>query len=68
MTIPPAIRTLLACPACHGPLSDVESGAVAGEIPPSAVVIIALDCPACGLRYPVRDGIPVLLADQAEPR
>lgn len=53
MTIPSAIRDLLACPGCHGQLTDSEHGR-------------ALDCPACGLRFEVRDGIPVMLLDQAE--
>lgn len=53
MTIPASIRELLACPRCHGPLKDAPTGA-------------ALDCVACGLRFAVRDGIPVMLLDQAE--
>jgi uncharacterized protein len=53
MTIPGAIRELLACPRCHGSLTDHRDGR-------------ALDCTACALRFPVRDGIPVMLLDQAE--
>lgn len=55
MTIPSVLREVLACPRCHGPLVDADQGR-------------ALDCVACDVRYPVRDGIPVLLRDQAEPR
>jgi uncharacterized protein len=44
---------LLACPRCHGPLTNHRDGH-------------ALDCTACSLRFPVRDGIPVMLLDQAE--
>ena len=43
---------LLRCPRCKGLLlyeKDPES----------------LVCPACALRYPVRDDIPVLLVDEA---
>jgi len=25
-------------------------------------------CTACGRRYPIRDGIPVMLIEEAEPR
>lgn len=42
---------ILACPACRAELRDE------GE---------RLVCTACGLRYPVRDGIPILLVDEAE--
>ena len=42
---------ILACPACHGPLTEAEQQLV---------------CPACRLKFPVRDGIPVLLLDAAE--
>ena len=57
MTIPDAIRAILACPRCHGSLTDVGAPAVTG-----------LACVPCGLTFPVRDGIPVLLLDQATPR
>lgn len=53
MTVPSSIRELLACPRCHGPLLDAQGGE-------------RLVCPACALRFPVRDGIPVMLLDQAE--
>lgn len=52
MTIPPDLRALLACPQCHGELNDGDA---------------VLDCPACGLRFPVQDDIPVLLLDAAVP-
>ncbi|WP_304605023.1 Trm112 family protein [Actinotalea lenta] len=42
-------RDLLRCPACHGEL--------AGSGP--------LTCTVCRRSYPVRDGIPVLLVDEA---
>ncbi|MFN2464900.1 MAG: Trm112 family protein [Candidatus Dormibacteria bacterium] len=42
--------TMLVCPACHGDLAPAEA---------------ALTCPRCALRYPVEDGIPVLLASRA---
>ncbi|HLI28663.1 MAG TPA: Trm112 family protein [Chloroflexota bacterium] len=43
---------ILACPACGAPLD--QQGAW-------------LCCRGCGRRYPIRDGIPVLLLDEAEP-
>jgi len=45
---------LLRCPRCKGELRY--------ETEPESLV-----CPACAVRYPVRDGIPVLLLDEAEP-
>lgn len=53
MTVPSSIRELLACPKCHGMLTDEKGGA-------------RLVCPACSLAFPVREGIPVMLLDQAE--
>ena len=55
--MPPLSEELLAiivCPDCHGELRQVES-AGAEE----------LVCGSCGLAYPVRDDIPVLLVDEA---
>ena len=44
---------ILVCPKCRGPLHVTET-------PP------ALVCDSCNLRYPIRDGIPILLIDEAE--
>ena len=43
---------ILACPCCRGRL--LQTADVSG-----------LDCPACNLRFPVREGIPVMLAEEA---
>lgn len=45
---------ILACPQCKGDLTltPEENGLV---------------CEACKLKYPVRDGIPVMLVEEAEP-
>ena len=40
----------LVCPVCHGPLQ------LAAE---------TIGCTACGRRYPLVDGLPVLLANRA---
>ncbi len=50
--LPPAIRSLLACPKCHGSLVDGAKGA-------------SLICRSCALSFPIRDGIPVMLLDEA---
>jgi uncharacterized protein YbaR (Trm112 family) len=50
--VPDWARALLRCPACHAELVDAASGA-------------RLACTGCGLVYPVRDGVPVLLVDEA---
>lgn len=54
--IPETIRALLACPRCGGELRDATSGGL-----PTLV------CTACALVYPVEEGIPVLLAERAQP-
>lgn len=61
MTLPPtlgidqALLDIIVCPKCRGPLLPVETDE-GGE----------LACQGeCGLVYPVRDQIPVLLVDEA---
>lgn len=50
--IPAELLDLLACPSCHARLAlDYEASELA--------------CTGCGLAYPVRGGIPILLVDQA---
>lgn len=51
--IPPLLAGILVCPVDHGDLTeDVEAS--------------RLVCETCGNRYPVRDGIPVMLVEEAE--
>ncbi len=58
MRIDPALLEILACPSCHAPLRVDDE---ANEL------VCTGD--ACGLAYPVRDDIPVLLIDEArDPR
>ena len=52
MPIHADLLALLACPVDHAPVTDQETHLV---------------CSACGRRYPVRDGIPVMLVEEAEP-
>ena len=54
MNIDQGLLDIIVCPDCHGDLKAQES-AEAEE----------LVCTACGLAYPVRDDIPVLLVDEA---
>jgi len=54
--VAPELLEIIVCPACHGDLALVEDGP--GPDP-------ELICQDCGLAYPVRDGIPVLLVDEA---
>ncbi len=52
MSIDPELLELLACPACQGEIRQLPSEK-------------GLECVLCGRVYPVRDGIPVMLVDQA---
>ncbi len=54
MKLDAALLDILACPACLSPLRADE---VAEELVCTGA--------SCGLAYPVRDDIPVLLADEA---
>jgi uncharacterized protein YbaR (Trm112 family) len=51
-TMPEWVRPALRCPQCKGPLADAPGQLV---------------CQSCRLAYPVRDGIPSLLAGRAQP-
>ncbi|WP_392390963.1 Trm112 family protein [Nocardioides sp. LHD-245] len=52
----PELLAIIVCPACKGELAVTPAGADDG---------VELVCQGCGLAYPVRDGIPVLLVDEA---
>jgi len=52
--IEPSLLEILACPKCHAPLRADEEA--------STLVCTNSEC---ALIYPVRDGIPVLLIDEA---
>lgn len=53
----PVLLEVLACPAAHhAPLVLGRPGDPAAD---------ALTCTECGRVYPIRDGIPVLLLDEA---
>ena len=50
-SIAPDLLEILACPACKKPVH---------------LDLNYIVCAACGRRYPIRDGIPVMLIDEAE--
>jgi uncharacterized protein YbaR (Trm112 family) len=56
MNLDPALLAILVCPKCHSGLNVNEAEQT-------------LDCQnaggECGLRFPVRDEIPVMLIDEA---
>ncbi|GAA2752607.1 MULTISPECIES: Trm112 family protein [Kitasatospora] len=56
MSLPPFLLEILVCPQCHAPLAE-SAGDEDRELRCTAE--------SCGLVYPVRDGIPVLLVDEA---
>jgi len=45
------LLTILACPACKGKVEQVEEKIV---------------CCECGRKYPIRDGIPIMLVDEVD--
>jgi uncharacterized protein YbaR (Trm112 family) len=50
----PELLKILVCPACKGGLDyDTEKE--------------TLDCSRCRLRYPIDDGVPIMLVEEAKP-
>lgn len=58
MKLDPSFLDFAVCPQCHEPLREsvAESG---------AQELVCTAAEGCGLAYPVRDDIPVLLIDEA---
>ena len=54
MTVSPQLLAVLACPKCKGELEHRPQES-------------SLVCQRCRLRYAVRDGIPIMLIDEATP-
>ena len=52
-TLDPQLMEILRCPACRARFAD------------PADPVQELACTGCGLVYPVRNGVPVLLVDEA---
>ena len=55
MSLKPELLGILVCPKCQGDLEYQEQ--------PEETLI----CHACRLAYPVDDGIPIMLIDEAKP-
>lgn len=53
MSLDPELLEILVCPNDRGEIEYREAEQV-------------IVCTTCGYRYPVRDGIPVMLTDEAE--
>lgn len=51
--IDPVLASILVCPVDHGDLSEDEARS-------------RLVCAVCGRAYPVTDGIPIMLIEEAE--
>lgn len=52
--VSPQLLSLLVCPKCRGELEYREHAS-------------ALVCHACKLSYAIRDGIPIMLIEEAQP-
>ena len=66
-----ALLAILACPACQGDMKLLDtksdnfiSSKPAGLSERSQQYKIV--CAKCGRRYPIKNGVPVLLADESE--
>ena len=51
-TVSGELLEILACPKCKAPVAEVNGNMVCSG-------------PECGLRFPVRDGIPIMLIEEA---
>jgi uncharacterized protein YbaR (Trm112 family) len=54
MPIDARLLEILICPACRGEIDPLEDDR-------------GLECGKCGRIYPIRDGIPVMLIEEASP-
>jgi LSD1 subclass zinc finger protein len=54
LAISPELLALLVCPACKKPVELTADSQ-------------GLRCSACHLVYPIRDGFPVMIKDEAAP-
>jgi uncharacterized protein len=54
MALSEELKQILACPVCHTPVRALGADE-------------ELECVSCGRRYPVRDGFPIMLPEEATP-
>lgn len=54
MAVDQSLIELLICPSCHGEIVYKDRRKL-------------IICTECGLQYPVRDNVPVMLVDEATP-
>ena len=54
MPVSPELLALLVCPACKKPIELSSDGQ-------------GLRCTGCNLVYPIRDGFPVMIKEEARP-
>ena len=54
MPVDPRLLEILVCPDCHGSVRVLDGDA-------------GIECADCGRVYPIRDGIPVMLIEEATP-
>ena len=52
MALNPELLDILVCPVCRGPVESLDNET-------------GLECPACGLVFPVRANIPIMLQEEA---
>jgi len=53
MALAPDLLKILACPLCHAPVTEADDRLTCSNKP-------------CGLVYAIRDGIPVMLIEEAD--
>ncbi|KAF1078679.1 methytransferase partner Trm112 [Methanogenium sp. MK-MG] len=58
---------ILCCPVCRGDLELTATETVETESGATDVVVGILRCGACGIDYPIADGIPNLLPPENKP-
>ena len=58
MTLDRQLLEILRCPACRAPFADPVDSGDPGD--PAE-----LSCTGCGAAYPIRNGVPILLVDEA---